>query len=475
MSQAGCHKLSVLMPVYNERYHVEQAVEEVLVAPLPEGVEREVVLVDDGSTDGTAEIIARLAARHPQLVVHREPKNAGKGAAIRTAIQLATGDIAVFHDADLEYDPREFRKMVDLIVRGDADVVYGSRFLAGHYKRVLFFWHSVGNRLLTRCSNLFTNLDLTDMETCCKMARMTLLRSIPLRCDRFGLEAEITAKFAKRGARIFEVPISYKGRTYAEGKKITWWDGVKALVTIVVFACVDDIYEEKYGHAILHRLSSTHRFNRWMADVISPWVGQNVLEIGAGMGNLTSKFLPRDRYVASDIDPLHLEYLRSRYAGNRRVSVETLDLQGETDFERVAGAFDTVICLNVVEHVPDADLALRNIFQALRPGGRACILVPQIPALYGTLDKALDHFLRYRPEDLAAKLKAQGFEIETQFSFNRAAVPAWWLNGKVLRRKTFSRVQLKIYDSLVWLFRRIDRVLPWPGVSTIAIARKPSA
>ena len=474
-TQGTIRKLSVLIPVYNEKFLVEQSVESVLACSLPYGISREIVLVDDCCTDGTSDVLARLAAAHPEIQLIRHDVNRGKGAAIRTAISRATGDVCVVHDADLEYDPAEFTRMLEPIVRGEADVVYGSRFLPREYKRVLFFWHSVGNRFLTLFSNLTTNLDLTDMETCYKMVRTSLLKSIPIRCDRFGVEVELTAKFAKRGFRIYEIPISYRGRTYNEGKKITWRDGVKAIGLILYYWFVDDIYEEKYGHAILHRLSSTHRFNRWMADMIKPHVGDHVLEIGAGLGNLTSKFLPRLSYTASDIDPLHLEYLRSRYAGNRRVNVRYLDLQNAADFDPVAGQFDTAIALNVVEHVKDDVLALQNIFKALAPGGRACILVPQIPSIFGTLDTALDHFRRYRPSELADRLKQVGFEVEKQFSFNRAAVPAWWLNGRVLKRKTFSRIQLKVYDSLVWLFRLVDPFVPWPGISTIAIARKPAS
>jgi glycosyltransferase involved in cell wall biosynthesis len=466
-------KLSVLMPVYNEKYLVEQAVDEVLASELPPGIDREVLVVDDGSTDGTSEIVSRLAAEHSSIRLFRHEKNQGKGAAIRTAIAQATGDVCVMHDADLEYDPREHARLLQPIVSGDADVVYGSRFMPRDFKRVLFFWHSWGNRFLTLLSNFCTNLDLTDMETCSKMLRTSLLKSIPIRCDRFGVEVELTAKFAKRGFRIYETPISYRGRTYAEGKKITWWDGAKALGLILYFWIVDDVYDEKYGHAILHRLSGTHRFNRWMADVIAPWVGENVLEIGAGLGNLTEKFLPRMSYTASDIDSLHLEYLQSRYAGRKYLQVRMLDLQVPSDFDEVAGQFDTAIALNVVEHVPDDPLAFRNIFKALRPGGHACILVPQIPSLYGTLDKVLEHYRRYRPQELSAKLQDAGFEIERQFDFNRVAVLGWWLNGKILRRTTFSRFQLRIYDSLVWLLRRIDRFVPWPGLSTIVIARKP--
>ena len=297
----GGRTLSILIPVYNEEYYIEQVLEEVLSAPLPAGMAREVIVVDDASTDGTREQLRKFAADHPHVRVFSHTTNQGKGAAIRTAVNNATGDIIVIQDADLEYDPREYKKLLTPILSKDADVVYGSRFLASPYRRVLYFWHSLGNRFLTTFSNCFTNLNLTDMETCYKMVRASILQTMPLRSNRFGLEPELTVKFAKRGCRIYEVPISYRGRTYAEGKKITWWDGFKAIFTILYFAAVDDLYDEQYGRDILHTLSKTPRFNRWMADTVRPWVGNNVLEIGAGMGNLSLQLLPRSAYTVAPI------------------------------------------------------------------------------------------------------------------------------------------------------------------------------
>ena len=232
-------KLSILMPVFNEKYTVEDVVDSVLSVSLPDGVERELVIVDDQSTDGTWDILEALRERHPQLRLCRHPRNTGKGAAVRTAVQMAAGDVIVIQDADLEYDPVDYSRLLEPILRGDADVVYGSRFLTRGYKRVLYFWHSLGNRFLTTISNMCTDLDLTDMETCYKMARAEILKSIPIRCNRFGIEPELTAKFAKRGCRIYEVPVSYRGRTYEQGKKITWRDGFSALRCILKYRFMD--------------------------------------------------------------------------------------------------------------------------------------------------------------------------------------------------------------------------------------------
>lgn len=215
--------LSVVIPIYNEVKTVETLLRLVRDVPL----RLEVIAVDDGSTDGTRDLLPTLEGTLiDKLVMHEH--NRGKGAALRTGFEHATGDVVVVQDADMEYDPREFPMLLEPIVRGKADAVYGSRFLGGPH-RVLFFWHSVGNRFLTLLSNMFTDVNLTDMETCYKMIRTELLHTLPLSANRFGIEPELTARLAQAGARIYELPISYDGRSYAEGKKIGWKDGVSAL------------------------------------------------------------------------------------------------------------------------------------------------------------------------------------------------------------------------------------------------------
>jgi len=220
--------LSVVIPVYNEEATVGALLRAVLQAPLPPGVERELVVVDDASRDGTAAALAAFAAE-PRVRVFRQERNGGKGAALRRGFAEVRGDLVVVQDADLEYDPRELPKLLTPILEGKADVVFGSRFLGGEPHRVLFFWHSVGNRVLTLLSNSMTNLNLTDMETCYKMFKTDVLRRIRLEEDRFGFEPEVTAKVARLGVRIYEVGIGYAGRTYEEGKKIGWKDGLRAL------------------------------------------------------------------------------------------------------------------------------------------------------------------------------------------------------------------------------------------------------
>jgi len=226
--------LSIVIPVYNETRYLERVLERVESARLPDGVGRQIVCVDDCSTDGTTDLLRRLAADRPQLRVLYHEKNQGKGAAIRTGFGAATGNIVLIQDADLEYDPAEYTRLLTPILDGRADVVYGSRFI-GETHRVLYFWHFVGNQILTTLSNMCSNLNLTDMECCYKVLRREVVEGIRIEEDRFGIEPELTAKIAARGVRIYEVPVSYSGRTYAEGKKINWKDGVEALRCIVKY------------------------------------------------------------------------------------------------------------------------------------------------------------------------------------------------------------------------------------------------
>jgi glycosyltransferase involved in cell wall biosynthesis len=227
--------LSVVVPCFNEAGTVATLVENALASPWT----AETVVVDDGSTDGSAKVLADLTTlEHPRLTVITHERNRGKGAALRSAFAVVTGDYVVIQDADLEYDPREYDVLLEPLERGVADVVFGSRFLTGRPHRVLYFWHSLGNRTLTLLSNMFTDLNLTDMESCFKCFRREVLDGITLREDRFGVEPELTAKIAGGGWRIYEVGISYSGRTYAEGKKIGWRDGAWAAVCVVRYSPV---------------------------------------------------------------------------------------------------------------------------------------------------------------------------------------------------------------------------------------------
>jgi glycosyltransferase involved in cell wall biosynthesis len=228
-------KVSIVMPVYNEKQFITSIIERVLAVPLA-GIERELIVVDDCSTDGTRDVLGKLSL--PGVTMVRHERNRGKGAALRTGFARATGDVILIQDADLEYNPEEYPQLLAPILSGHADVVYGSRFLGGPH-RVHLFWHMMGNRFLTLLSNMMSNLNLTDMETCYKVFKRQVLDGLTLRSDRFGFEPEFTIKTARRGWRFYEVPISYHGRDYSEGKKIGWKDGISAVYTIIKYRFID--------------------------------------------------------------------------------------------------------------------------------------------------------------------------------------------------------------------------------------------
>ena len=474
--------LSILIPVYNEEYLVCASLERLKLLGQSALLERvEIIVVDDGSTDQTAAILSefkRSLAEAPlgKLQWHfvRHDSNLGKAAAIRTALSCSTAELTVIHDADLEYHPSDLLKMIHVFLEERADAVFGSRFLASEYRRVLFFRHQLGNHFLTLLCNIVSDLNLTDMETCYKMVRTELLKSIPLLGQGFEIEPEIAIKLAKRGARIFEVPIRYAGRTYQEGKKINWKDGIRAVFAILRFGFTDHIYaDDIYGSQILGRLNRAPRFTKWMADVIRPYVGEKVLEIGAGTGNLTLQLVPRKLYWASDINPLYLMYLENVSRNRPYLHVGYTDGQSAESYPKEQ-QFDTVICLNVIEHLADDLGAMRNIREVLEDGGRALVLVPHGPWLTGTLDEVLGHHRRYTRNQLGELAATAGFRLDTMLEFNRVGVIAWWLNGWLLRRRTFGFWQIKVLNLLTPLFRVLDKFLPIPPLSLIAVLSKPS-
>jgi glycosyltransferase involved in cell wall biosynthesis len=472
--------LSVIVPVYNEEFLVEASLARLDVLAESSLLERiKVIVVDDASSDGTPGALARFheageANNAPKMswLFLRHEKNGGKGASIRTGLTHVDTELVVIHDADLEYHPADLLKMVEVFLYEDADAVFGSRFLAGGYKRAIFFRHALGNKLLTFLCDLVCDLNLTDMETCYKMVRANLLKSIPLESSTFDVEPEMAIKLAKRGSRIFEVPINYSGRTYAEGKKITWRDGFRAMWAIARYAASDRIYtEDEAGGAILERLNRAPRFTSWMADVVRPYVGDRVLEIGAGTGNMSVHLMPRSSYWATDVNPLYLDYLFRLRATRPYMRVAHTNAARNESFPK-GQSFDTVVCLNVIEHVEDDLQALRNVCEVLEIGGRAIVLVPYGPGLYGSLDEVLGHFRRYTEEQLVHVAQRAGFHLERMLKFNRPGVPAWWLNGRVLHRKTFGLMQIRILNLLTPLFRLMDPLLPFPPLSLIAVLRK---
>jgi glycosyltransferase involved in cell wall biosynthesis len=466
-------KLSVLIPVYNERRTLGEIVNRVLKQDI-DGVDAlEVVMVDDHSTDGSDQIIRELHREHPE-VIHPIllEENQGKGNAIRTAIQAASGDIAIIQDADLEYDPSDYEIVLKPIIEGEADVVYGSRFAAREQRRVLYFRHNLANRFLTFMSNLFTDLNLTDMETCYKAFRLQVAKTIPIRSKRFGIEPELTAKFAKRKLRIFEVPISYYGRTYAEGKKITWKDGLSALWTILKYWVIDDMFEGDYGHKDLIDMEAAPKYTEWTLERIHPYVGEQVLEIGSGIGNNVRILMQYTDVIATEIEPLYLEVLRNAYLNTPGVEVYAWDATQPPPDDLPHP--DSILCSNVIEHIEDDRAVVHNADQLLKPNGRMIFIVPRGQALYSSLDSAIGHYRRYDKQQLCTLFEEFGYTIEECFTLNKIGVIGWWYRGKVAKQAVIGRVGLKAFNMLVPIFKLIDPVLPWKGLSQVVVVRKPS-
>ncbi|MBF0480067.1 MAG: glycosyltransferase [Desulfovibrionaceae bacterium] len=465
--------LSILVPVYNERTYLSKCIERVLAVELPRNLSREIIMVDDASTDGTSDIVRELAAGHPGVIrAFYQEKNQGKGAAIRRAVEEMTGEIAIIQDADLEYDPSEYPLLLEPILEGVADVVYGSRFTTRTMRRVLNYHHKLGNIFLTFLSNATTGLDLTDMETCYKVFRADLLKTIPLRSNRFGFEPEITAKIAKRGCAVYEVPISYRGRGYAEGKKINWKDGFAAIGNILKYALIDDCYSECYGTAQLLQMTRSGSYNRTLVKLLAPYFGERILEIGAGIGNL-SRFLPKkEKLIVTESDPEFLAVLQTAFKDNSRVDVVKLDLNDQNDFEALGpGACDTILAINVLEFLDDDMDALVRLRPLLKPGGKLLALVPQHADLFGPYDEQLGHRRRYSREGLEQALVKTGLAVERFENFNSLAMLGWGLRSKLAPNNKMTRNLLKLHDFLTpWLWRA-ERAFGFPGLSLLVVAR----
>lgn len=465
-------KLSILVAAYDEQETLASCLEAVCAAPLPAGLEREIVVVDDGSRDRTWEVAQQCVAKHPEVRVFQQPRNMGKGAALRRAIHEMTGDLVIFQDADLEYEPQDYPRMLRPILEGKADVVFGSRF-TGEERKVLYFWHTQANQFLTLVSNMLNDTNFTDMESCYKAFTASALRSIPLESNRFGIEPEIAAKVARNRLRMFEVPINYNGRSYEEGKKITWRDGLAALWFIIKFRFTSNYSDA--GRVTLDALEQAPQFNLWMYESVKPWLGSRVAELGVGRGNLSKHIRQHEHVLLTDYRLDYLTALEEKWAKQNNLQIGKLDMTQRADYEQLcAFAPDSVVFLNVLEHLEDDRAVLRNLFETVPAGCRIVALVPYNMKLYSEMDKALGHYRRYGKGELDEKMRDAGLEVEKQFFFNKVGVWAWYVANTLGGQKSLKPWQLRLYGFLTPLFRVLDRILPISGLSTIVIGRKPA-
>lgn len=455
-------KLSIVIPVYNEVNTLLEVVKRVQAVP----IEKEIIIIDDGSTDGTSEILRELKDGNIRIIPNE--RNRGKGFSVRRGFEQVSGDIVIIQDADLEYYPDEYPLLIQKIVEGKADVVYGTRFLGA--RRVFHFYHYLGNILINFFANFLYDTNLSDIMTCYKVFRVDALRKLKLRANGFGIEAEITAQIFKRRLKVYEIPISYDGRDYDEGKKITWKDFFRSLYWLI--KCKFESFDT--AEDTLYRMRFMKNNNKWLFEQIKPYLGKKILEIGSGIGNI-SKFIcsgGRD-VVLTDINGSYLEYLRNRFIGNPRVKVMPLDIVSGNPAQALPFKADTVICISVLEHIENDNLALDNIYNMLEQNGRLIIITPALKALYGSLDEKLGHFRRYDKNDLAGKLEAGKFRIEKIYYHNLVSAIGWFVSARILKTKVISSFQSLSIDNLVPFIAGVERIVKAPfGLNVIAVCRK---
>lgn len=458
------------MAIHNEARTLRTIVGRVLAAPLP--AQLELVCVDDGSTDASWDILTALAALDSRILPIRHANNLGKSAALRTAIGSMSGNIAVIQDADLEYDPVDIPRLIRPIIDGRADAVYGSRFASGSERRVLFFWHSVGNQFITLISNALNDLNLTDIETGYKAVRADLLRQLRLTSERFGFEPEITARLAQWGARIYEVPISYHGRSYVEGKHIGWRDGLQALWLILRLRFIDTRFVNNPDHVTRQSLGKARRFRKWLLAQFGDALGARVLEVNPGPGHVTSLLLDRARLVAVEPVRYYDETLRRRYGHLENVRFEWADPGDAVAMEALAGEnLDTVLCLEALQRAVEPKDLLAAIASPLVAGGQVLIHVPADDRLFGKTDHAIGHTRRFTAADLTGIIESAGLEVVWIRPFNRLGRVGWRLHH-VLGLDHLSAVESRLFGLLLPIAKRFERLKLGSGLSLLALARK---
>jgi 2-polyprenyl-3-methyl-5-hydroxy-6-metoxy-1,4-benzoquinol methylase len=318
---------------------------------------------------------------------------------------------------------------------------------------------------------MLNDMNLTDLETGYKVFVASALKAIPLESNRFGIEPELAAKAARNKLRIYEVPISYNGRTYEDGKKISWRDGLAALWFIVKYRFSSNYADA--GKVALDALEQAPKFNRWMYDSIRKHLGGRIAELGSGRGNLGKLLKQRANVLVTDCRDSYLKELKAKWGHLPNVQVARLDLLEENDY-RLLTEFktDTVVCLNVLEHIEDDLAVLKRLHDSVPAGCRVIFLVPFNQKLYSRFDREIGHYRRYNKAELEAKMRAVGLNVESQFFFNKAGVIAWWVGNTLFGQRSITALQLRIYNFLTPLFRLLDRVLPIQGLSTVVVASK---
>ena len=455
-------KLSIIIPVYNEI----NTILEMIRLVREEKHKKEIIIVDDCSTDGTRELLREIKDNNIKILFN--DVNRGKGYGIRKALDYVTGDIIIIQDADLEYYPDEYEILIEKIIQNKADVVYGSRFIGGAH-RVFNFYHYMGNLVINTIANILLDANFTDLMTCYKAFRSDVLKSLKLEADGFGIETEITAEIFKRKYRVYEVPISYNGRTYEEGKKIRWTDFFTCLYWLLrsVIRGVD------VGEDILLKMTIMKNNNSWIYRKIEPFLGKKILELGSGMGAISKYLVSKNRRVTlTDINKKYATYLERRFIGNPHVEVKNIDILNiDTVFSEEE--FDTIVGINILEHIKHDTETIKRLKRVLIKEGKLVLLVPAHKSLFGKLDGKLNHFRRYSRYELESKLKNESFFIEKIEFMNFLGAVGWFVNFKLLGRKRMSKLIVQIFDVFIPFIAFIERFVKSPfGLYILCIARK---
>ncbi len=454
-------KLSIIIPVYNE----VNTILEIIKLVQKEQHKKEIIIIDDNSTDETKELLEKVV--HENIKVLFNKVNKGKGYCIRKGIEHVSGDIVIIQDADLEYYPDEYGILIAKITEGKADVVYGSRFLGAH--RVFHFYHYLGNTVLNIIANIMLNTNLTDLMTCYKAFRTPVIKSLVLRADRFGIEPEMTAGVFKHQYRVYEVPISYNGRTYDEGKKIKWTDFFRCLYWLfrAVLRGVD------VGKDTLLKMRVMKNNNRWTYNTIKPYLGAKMLELGSGIGTFSAYLIKKKKQVTlTDINLEYIKYLKGRFIGNPNVDVKQADAV-KIDEKVGAVRFDTVVAINILEHIENDTIAIEKFRKVLVPQGKLILVVPAHRYLYGNFDKGLGHYRRYSKKELMEKLTKQGFTIEKIRFMNFLSALGWFSEFKILRKRHMSLLTIRLGDMLIPLIACVEKYIKFPfGLSLFCVAKR---